>query len=81
VDGRAFYRALVRRASPLQYRMVFVTGDTLAPHTVEFLQSSGVPYVAKPFLVEELKEVVYRALASREEHGAILRGQKARSTS
>ncbi len=63
LDGRGFYRELVRQASPLAHRLIFVTGDTLGPRTVEFLEASGVPYLAKPFLVEELKEVVYNALA------------------
>ena len=62
LDGRAFYQQLAKEESPLQHRLIFVTGDTLAPRTVEFLQSCGVPYLAKPFLVEELKEVVARSL-------------------
>ena len=63
LDGRAFYRELVRQASPLAHRLIFVTGDTLGARTVEFLEASGVPYLAKPFLVEELKEVIYGVLA------------------
>ena len=63
VDGRAFFRALANTASPLQHRLVFVTGDTLSPHTLEFLESSGLPYLAKPFLVEELKQAVQQAFA------------------
>ena len=62
LDGRAFYRQLTEEESPLQRRLIFVTGDTLAARTVDFLQTSGVPYLAKPFLVEELKEVVARSL-------------------
>jgi len=64
LDGRAFYRALVRAGSPMQHRIVFVTGDMLAPHTLEFLDSTGLPYLAKPFLVEELKLAVQRALGA-----------------
>jgi len=62
LDGRAFYRALVRTGSSLQHRIIFVTGDTLALHTLEFLDSTGLPYLAKPFLVEELKLAVQHAL-------------------
>jgi len=62
LDGRAFYRQLVRSENPLQHKLMFVTGDTLAPRTVDFLQRCGLPYLAKPFLVEELKEVVSRTL-------------------
>jgi two-component system, NtrC family, sensor kinase len=64
IDGRAFYHELVRRGSPLGQRLVFVTGDTVTPHNFKFLESSGVPYLAKPFLVDELKQVVHRALAA-----------------
>lgn len=63
LDGQAFYRELQRdRAAPGR-RFIFVTGDTLASHTFEFLQGSGVPYLAKPFRVEELKEMVHASLA------------------
>ncbi len=64
LDGRALHRELVAKGSALQHRLVFVTGDTLAPRTMEFLESCGVPFLAKPFLVEELKAVVAEALDS-----------------
>ena len=41
---------------------MFVTGDTLAPRTLQFLEKSGLPYLSKPFLVEELKLAVSRRL-------------------
>ena len=69
LDGRAFYRALLRAGSPLQHRIVFITGDTLTPHTLEFLDSTGLPYVAKPFLVEELKLAVHRAFGAPAANG------------
>jgi PAS domain S-box-containing protein len=70
VDGRAIYRELEAHGSPLGHQMIFVTGDTLAPHTLEFLESAGVPYLAKPFLVEELKALVAHALDSIENSAA-----------
>ena len=63
LDGPGLYRILKSRKMAVLPRLLFVTGDTLAPRTLEFLQSSGVPYLAKPFLVEELKEAVRSALA------------------
>jgi two-component system NtrC family sensor kinase len=63
LDGPGLYRTLVRRGSPMQHRVLFVTGDTMGLRTLEFLKSSGLPYLAKPFLVDELKEAVRRALA------------------
>lgn len=63
IDGRGFYRALVRSGHPAQMRILFVTGDTLAPRTQDFLDRTGLPCLAKPFLVEELKSMVARTLS------------------
>ena len=65
LDGPAFYEALIRAGSPVQDHMLFVTGDTLAPRTMQFLEKSKLPYLAKPFLVEELKLAVNRRLEHR----------------
>jgi len=70
LDGRAIYRELVAQGSPMRHRLMFVTGDTLAARTLEFLEKSGLPFLAKPFLVEELKAVVERALVSAEQSSA-----------
>ena len=62
LDGPAFYEALVSAGSSIQDQIVFITGDTLAPRSLEFLESHHLPYLAKPFLVEELKIAVNRVL-------------------
>jgi len=62
LDGPAFYEALVSAGSAVQSRIIFITGDTLAPRTLEFLEARAQPYLAKPFLVEELKLAVNRML-------------------
>jgi CheY-like chemotaxis protein len=66
LDGPAFYDVLVRTQSPARDRILFITGDTLGPHTVEFLKSRQLPFLAKPFLVEELKLAANRILAGPE---------------
>jgi signal transduction histidine kinase/FixJ family two-component response regulator len=62
LDGEAFYQSLVRIGNPIRHRIIFTTGDTLGPRTLTFLESTGLPYLAKPFLVEELKLAVSRML-------------------
>ena len=62
LGGRRLFQELARRDHPLGRRFIFVTGDTLTPHVARFLKSSGAPYLAKPFFIDELKEVVQRAL-------------------
>jgi signal transduction histidine kinase/CheY-like chemotaxis protein/GAF domain-containing protein len=62
LDGRELFLSLVREGSGAQHRFIFITGDTLTSSTVEFLESNSLPYLAKPFLVEELKRAVEREL-------------------
>jgi len=64
LDGPGLYRALVRRENPMQHRVLFVTGDTMGTRTLDFLKASGLPYLAKPFLVDELKAAVRHALSA-----------------
>lgn len=70
LDGQAVHEALVRTRSPIRNRILFVTGDILAPRTVEFLEQNTLPYLAKPFLVEELKLAVNRLLAPANKENA-----------
>jgi len=44
----------------LKDRILFITGDTLAPRTREFVEPRQLPHLDKPFLVEELKIAVNR---------------------
>jgi signal transduction histidine kinase/CheY-like chemotaxis protein len=60
MDGRSIFKELKRRGSGLAKRTLFITGDTLAPGTMSFLEQSGMPYLAKPFRVEELKQALNR---------------------
>jgi DNA-binding response OmpR family regulator len=62
LDGRAFHQALAWAGSPMQDRVLFVTGDTLSPATLDFLEPNHLPYLAKPFLVEELTFAVNHQL-------------------
>src|SRR6266852_8274089 len=63
LDGQHFYNSLERSGNPLRERFLFVTGDIIAAQTREFLERNHLPYVAKPFRVEELTEKVHSVLA------------------
>jgi len=83
LDGPAFFEALVASGSPMKDHIIFVTGDTLAARTVEFLEPRNLPCLAKPFLVEELKLAVNRMLEGNPRGVESIdspRGLKSRST-
>ena len=58
MDGQKFFQSLGKRRNSLQGHVLFVTGDVVAPRTQEFLERHRLPYVAKPFRVEELSRAV-----------------------
>jgi two-component system NtrC family sensor kinase len=65
IDGRSFFHALQRSYNPMQRKVLFITGDTMSPSSLEFLATNHLPFLAKPFLVEELKLAVRQQLHKR----------------
>ena len=65
LDGRLFFGTLKRAGNRMRYRILFITGDTLTPSTLAFLDENRLPYLTKPFLVEELKLAVREQLRAR----------------
>jgi two-component system NtrC family sensor kinase len=63
MGGPDLYRSLVDSRNPLAQRVIFVTGDTVAPDTRQFLQGVPNPVLAKPFRLREVRDSVRAALA------------------
>ena len=55
VDGVGLYREIERRFPALRERVVFLTGA--------FIERAGLPFLTKPFDVEEVRRVVHQVLA------------------
>ena len=62
LDGRALYEDALRRGRTSRDRVLFITGDTLRPRTLDFVERNSLPYLAKPFLVDELTRTVRSVL-------------------
>ena len=62
LDGPGLYREAERLDPRLLRRFLFLTGDTLNPRTVEFLEKIRAPRLSKPFALEDVRQLVRRAL-------------------
>ena len=62
MDGVELFRELERRFPALRRRIIFVTGDVLDAEKRQFLESSGAPFLTKPFDLSEVRNVVRRRL-------------------
>ncbi len=62
MGGPGLYHKLREEGSPLARRLIFITGDTVAPDTRSFLQSVENDVLAKPFRLRDVRETVRKAL-------------------
>ncbi len=62
VSGLDIYRWISQFRPDLAKRMIFITGDTVNLQTVQALRSTGVPYIEKPFRVQELMDMVRKVI-------------------
>lgn len=58
MDGRRLYEKVGEMRSSMLKSFVFITGDTNSPATVEFINNSGVRWIAKPFNFREVEALL-----------------------
>jgi DNA-binding NtrC family response regulator len=64
--GDRLHKFIELKDTDLAKQMIFMTGDVTNPETRDFLQSTGNPYLEKPFTLENLRETIQRSLSKRE---------------
>ena len=64
LDGPGLYREIERSYPRLRRRLIFVTGDALSPETREFLANTEAHSVGKPFVLDEVRRVILKAVQS-----------------
>jgi two-component system NtrC family sensor kinase len=64
MSGRELFHWIQEERPHLASRMVFVTGDTVSTETRSFFENNSSRYLAKPFKIEEVKEVLQQTLES-----------------
>jgi len=66
MDGGQLYRRIAKERPEMLPRLLFTTGDTLTPATLDFIAESGRPLLEKPFGLPELTAAVRRVLPREE---------------
>ena len=63
LSGPMLYETLCDTFPNLAKKTIFITGDIMSESTQEFLKTTGVPYLSKPFTVEDLRRRIADILA------------------
>ncbi|MEE9148641.1 MAG: response regulator [Candidatus Tectomicrobia bacterium] len=65
-DGYQLYQHLQNNHPESVNRLIFSTGDMISEAHLKYLEDSGRPLLIKPFLQEEVQQVIYQAVVERE---------------
>jgi DNA-binding NtrC family response regulator len=63
-SGADVHDWIVAHRPELKEKMLFITGDTVNEDTMKTLNDTGVPYIEKPFRVQELMSSVEKIFGS-----------------
>jgi len=65
MSGIELYKQFQKIAPSLTKRIVFITGDVMGKHTIDFLNKTKAAYLMKPFEARDLKAQINRILAKK----------------
>jgi DNA-binding response OmpR family regulator len=68
-DGKQLFAFLDQNMKEYRNKIIFLTGDTANPDTMQFLNSIGASYMPKPLDIPGLVTVVRRLLSMRKRTG------------
>jgi len=64
VSGQDVYQWIVSHRPELARRVMFITGDTVNPQTMQALRTTGVPFIEKPFRLQQFVEMVKEVIGT-----------------
>jgi two-component system NtrC family sensor kinase len=62
MSGKDLFNWVKENRPQCANRIIFVTGDTVSVETRSFFENNKNRFLAKPFKIEEVKEVIQQAL-------------------
>lgn len=67
IVGPDLYKQAVEQFPHLKEAFIFITGNVVDPDTRIFLENSGLPWLAKPFLPKDIKQAVIKVFDGKSE--------------
>jgi CheY-like chemotaxis protein len=64
MNGIEFYKHIKEQDPSLANRIIFTSGDIMSPDVKEFMSTNQNPFLAKPFMPDELRAIVRKAISS-----------------
>jgi DNA-binding NtrC family response regulator len=58
MDGERFYEEVAGIDRSLLKKMIFITGDTVSASTLRFFKRVEVPFLPKPFRIDDLEKLI-----------------------
>ena len=62
LNGFELYKWLLDNRAELREKVVFMTGDIFVPEIKSFIETTGCPYITKPFAMNDFKRTINSAL-------------------
>jgi len=63
LSGSELYAAIRRKGTALERKVIFVTGDLMNPETLKFVESTGRPWLGKPFDIDSITKTISECLS------------------
>jgi CheY-like chemotaxis protein len=64
MNGLELYALVIRKMPAMKDRIIFITGDVMGADIKAFISSNKIPYLAKPFHLNELAEKINSILGA-----------------
>jgi CheY-like chemotaxis protein len=62
LSGAEFFAAIKRKGAAMERKIIFVTGDLMNPETLQFVESTGRPWIGKPFDIDSITRTISECL-------------------
>jgi len=64
MNGLELYTLAVRKMPAMKHRIIFITGDVMGADIKAFISNNNIPFLAKPFRMNELEEMIGNILGA-----------------